>query len=232
MLFEMYQRFAKQMNWKCKIVDSQMEGCGLRAGVIRVDGDEVSSYLSQETGIHRLVRISPFDKNSRRHTSFASVTVSPLITNNSTKSAIRSQDLKVDRFRSSGPGGQHVNKTESAIRLTHIPTGIIVECQNERNQHQNMQMAMELLQAKLDLKNSQIEETKRREVYESKDDNSWSNQIRSYIMHPYSMVKDHIYGVTDNDVQGILNGNLKEFIEEVMRRKMYSDFGIASFTKG
>lgn len=125
-----------------------------------------------------------------------------------------------------------MNKTESAIRLTHIPTGIIVECQNERNQHQNMQMAMELLQAKLDLKNSQIEETKRREVYESKDDNSWSNQIRSYIMHPYSMVKDHIYGVTDNDVQGILNGNLKEFIEEVMRRKMYSDFGIASFTKG
>ena len=120
MLFEMYQRFAKQMNWKCKIVDSQMEGSGLRAGVIRVDGDEVSSYLSQETGIHRLVRISPFDKNSRRHTSFASVTVSPLITNNSTKSAIRSQDLKVDRFRSSGPGGQHVNKTESAIRLTQI----------------------------------------------------------------------------------------------------------------
>ena len=125
-----------------------------------------------------------------------------------------------------------MNKTESAIRLTHIPTGIVVECQNERNQHQNMQMAMELLQAKLDLKNSQMEETKRREMYENKDDNSWSNQIRSYIMHPYSMVKDHIYGVTDNDVQGLLNGNLKEFIEEGMRRKMYNDYGIASFTKG
>ena len=226
----MYQRFAKSMNWGCKVISTQMEGSGLRSGVLKIDGDEVSSFLSQESGIHRLVRISPFDKNSRRHTSFASVNVTPLLSTPSKKhTSIQQSDLIVDRFRASGPGGQHVNKTESAIRLTHIPTGIVVECQNERNQHQNMEMAMQWLQARLDQRERDQEEDAKKAVHASKEDNSWSNQIRSYILHPYSMVKDHLFGVTDDDVKGVLDGNMKEFIEELMRRKMYSDFGIAKF---
>lgn len=231
MLFEMYQRFAKNMNWNCKVVACQSEGSGLRSGVLRIDGDEVSSFLSQESGIHRLVRISPFDKNSRRHTSFASVNVTPLLTNKDqkTSSAIRQSDLIVDRFRSSGPGGQHVNKTESAVRLTHIPTGIVVECQNERNQHQNMEMAMQWLQARLDQRERDAQEEAKKTAHANKDENTWSNQIRSYVLHPYSMVKDHLFGVTDDDVKGVLDGNLREYIEELMRRKMYSDYGIAEF---
>lgn len=231
MLFDMYQRFAKQMGWSCRVVTSQQEGSGLRSGVLRIDGDEVSSFLSQETGIHHLVRISPFDKNSRRHTSFAAVNVSPLVPAEVQQLTIPPQDLKIDRFRASGPGGQHVNKTESAVRVTHIPTGIVVECQNERNQHQNLECAMDLLRARLNQRSKDEQENRKREDYATKDANTWSNQIRSYILHPYSMVKDHLFGVTDNDVQSVLNGELRGFLEEMMRRKMYSDYGLAKFDK-
>lgn len=231
MLFEMYQGFAKQMNWNCETVGSQYDGTCLRSGILRIRGDDISSYLSQESGIHRLVRISPFDKNSRRHTSFASVTVSPVLQRVSKRETLRQQDLQIDRFKASGPGGQYVNKTESAVRITHIPTGIVVECQAQRNQHQNQEMAMELLQAKLDRREQEQEELTKKQSHDNKDPNSWSSQIRSYVLHPYTVVKDHRFGVDDSDVRGILSGNLREFVDEVVRRKLYSDYGLAKFNK-
>ncbi|AAD36646.1 peptide chain release factor RF-2 [Thermotoga maritima MSB8] len=213
MLLRMYMRWAERKGFDVEIVEFQPgEEAGIKDATILIKGEYAYGYLKHESGVHRLVRISPFDAARRRHTSFASVNVIPEI-DDDVDIEIRPEDLKIETFRASGHGGQYVNKTESAVRITHLPTGIVVSCQNERSQHQNKQTALKILKAKL----YQLEmEKKRREIQEIQGelkDISWGNQIRSYIFHPYTMVKDHRTGVETANVDAVMDGDIDMFIE-------------------
>lgn len=213
MLLRMYMRWAERKGYEVEIVEYQPgEEAGVKSAMILIKGDYAYGYLKHESGVHRLVRISPFDAQRRRHTSFASVNVIPEI-DDDVDIEIRPEDLKIETFRASGHGGQYVNKTESAVRITHIPTGIVVSCQNERSQHQNKQTALKILKARL----YQLEmEKRRREIQELQGELkeiAWGNQIRSYVFQPYTLVKDHRTGVETGNVEAVLDGELDIFIE-------------------
>ena len=213
MLLRMYLRWAERHGYKVDVADLQPgEGGGIKSATFTVEGEYAYGYLRAEAGIHRLVRISPYDANARRHTSFASVFVFPAI-DEKIEVVINPADLKVDTFRASGAGGQHVNKTDSAVRMTHIPTGIVVSCQNERSQHKNRAMALKILKARL----FELEERKKREQFEQfskeKKEIAWGRQIRSYVLQPYRMVKDHRTGVEIGNTDAVLDGAIDPFIE-------------------
>ncbi len=212
MLFRMYSRYGEKKGFSLKVTDFQSddEG-GINSATLLIMGDNAYGYLKHEKGVHRLVRISPFDSSGKRHTSFASVDVTPQL-EETVEVDIDPQDLRIDTYRSSGAGGQHVNKTDSAVRITHIPTNLVVCCQNERSQLQNKEMAMKLLGSKL----LEIKEAEHKEnLKEIKGDYSritWGSQIRSYVFHPYTMVKDHRTNVETANVQGVMDGQLEGFI--------------------
>lgn len=212
MLFRMYNRWAEQQNFSVKLIDYQNgEEAGLKAATIAIHGEYAYGYLKSESGVHRLVRISPFDANSRRHTSFASVHVSPEIEDN-IEIEINEDDLRIDTYRASGAGGQHVNKTSSAVRITHAPSGIVVQCQSERSQHKNRESAMRVLRSRL-YQQAMEEQQKEMEKYtESKKKIEWGSQIRSYVFHPYNMVKDHRTGAQTSNIQKVMDGDLEIFI--------------------
>ena len=213
MLFRMYTRWANSKGYKVKLLDYQSaEDAGIKGVTFIVEGPYAYGYLKGETGVHRLVRISPFDAAKRRHTSFASVFVYPEVEED-IEVEIKKEDLKIETYRASGPGGQHVNVTDSAVRITHIPTGIVVQCQNERSQLRNREMAMKVLKARLfELKKKEREKEKEA-LEKSKKEIAWGSQIRSYVLHPYRLVKDHRTGVEKGNVDEVLDGNLDPFIE-------------------
>jgi peptide chain release factor 2 len=218
MLLRMYGMWAESYrNYKFQVV-SYVEGeaAGIRNATIRVAGPMAYGYLKSESGVHRLVRLSPFDASKRRHTSFASVDVIPEL-NEEDEIPIRDEDLRVDTFRSSGAGGQHVNKTDSAVRITHLPTGIVTQCQNERSQHANKRTAMQILQSKLNELEQQKQNQEVLGLRGDKGDIAFGNQIRSYVMQPYTMVKDTRTGVEVSDVQRVLNGDIDEFIRAYLQ---------------
>jgi len=215
MLYRMYSMYAEKNGLEIVITDLLENGIGLKYNTFIVKGEYPYGKLKCEKGVHRLVRISPYDSQKRRHTTFASVEVMPeIINDNSIK--VNNEDLKIDTYRSQGAGGQNVNKTDSAVRITHIPTGIVVTCQNERSQLQNREMALKILKSKLiDLKN-QEEEAKNKEIQGELKKIEWGSQIRSYVFQPYSMVKDHRTNFETSDVAGVMDGNLEDFINDYL----------------
>ena len=222
MLFRMYMRWIERNGFESQIIDLQAgDEAGLKDATIEVRGKYAYGYLKAEAGVHRLVRISPFDANKRRHTSFASVFVLPEIDDNVTIK-IEEKDLRIDTYRASGAGGQHVNKTSSAVRLTHVPTGIVVQCQNERSQLRNRDLAMKLLMAKLYQLKLDEEKAKLNDLEKNKKDIAWGSQIRSYVFQPYTMVKDHRTGVVERNVQVVMDGELEEFIKAYLMGKRYN----------
>ena len=217
MLLRMYTRWAEKNNFDLEIVDTSFgEEAGIKSATFIVKGDFAYGYLKSERGVHRLVRISPFDAAHRRHTSFALVDVIPDI-GNEIEIEIKPEDLKIDTFRASGPGGQYVNKTESAVRITHIPTGIVVECQSERSQHQNRETAMRILKAKLFALERERKEKELQALKGERKDIAWGNQIRSYVLHPYTLVKDHRTGVEVGNIQAVLDGDIDVFISSYLK---------------
>ena len=219
MLLRMYLRWAERKAFHTEIIDYLPgEEAGVKSVTFTVNGDYAYGYLQAESGIHRLVRISPFDAGKRRHTSFASIFVYPEI-KEEIYVEINEDDLRVDTFRSSGAGGQHVNKTDSAVRITHVPTGIVVQCQNERSQHKNRAMAMKVLKARLyELKRKEQEE-KMEQLHSTKKDIAWGSQIRSYTLQPYRLVKDHRTNLEVGNVDAVLDGDLDPFIEAYLVQK-------------
>jgi peptide chain release factor 2 len=219
MLLRMYTRYIERTGWTGTIVDSvEGEEAGIRSVTLRVVGPYAFGYLSADVGVHRLVRISPFDSAARRHTSFASVDVLPEI-EDAGDVEIKEEELKIDFFRAGGAGGQHVNKTSSAVRLTHLPTGIVVQCQNERSQHQNRAVAMEMLRAKLKRMQEAERDKEIAKLYGQKGEIAWGNQIRSYVLQPYTLVKDHRTDVETGKVQDVLDGDIDEFLKAEMHRR-------------
>jgi peptide chain release factor 2 len=213
MLLRMYLRWAEKKGYKREIIDILVgEEAGLKNVTFTVSGPYAFGYLKAETGIHRLVRISPFDAGARRHTSFASVFVIPEISDD-VVIEIDEKDLRIDTFRSSGAGGQHVNKTDSAVRITHLPTGIVVQCQNERSQHKNKATAMKILKARLYDREKKEKAEKLEELHNTKKEIAWGSQIRSYVMHPYRMVKDHRTNRVIHDVDRVMDGDIEELIK-------------------
>jgi peptide chain release factor 2 len=214
MLFRMYLKWAEREGYKSQIMDTLPgEEAGIKSATFSVEGEYAYGRLHAEMGIHRLVRISPFDANSRRHTSFAAVFVYPSA-DDTVDINIEETDLKIDTYRSSGAGGQHVNTTDSAVRITHVPTGIVVQCQNERSQHKNKAMALKILRSRL----YDLELQKRRDdkdtAHKAKKEIAWGSQIRSYVLHPYQMVKDHRTGWETGNVSAVLDGDLNRPIQE------------------
>ncbi len=213
MLLRMYLRYCENRGWQTNLVDQQPgDEAGIKSATFSAEGKAAYGYLKAEMGIHRLVRISPFDANKRRHTSFCSVFVYPDVEDN-IEIEVREEDLRVDTYRASGAGGQHVNKTDSAVRLTHLPSGIVVACQNERSQHRNRAMAMKILKSRLyDL---EMEKRKAEEdiLHAQKKEIAWGSQIRSYVLQPYRMIKDHRTSYETGNVDKILDGDLDAFIE-------------------
>ncbi len=216
MLLRMYSRWIERHGMKSEIVDLLEAEGGLKSVTVHVVGEYAYGYLKSESGIHRLVRISPFDSNRRRHTSFASVFCVPELQDD-IEVDINPDDLRVDTYRAQGAGGQHVNKTDSAVRITHLPTGIVVQCQNERSQHKNKAMAMKVLKSRLYEHFREERDKERKELEKSKKDISWGNQIRSYVFQPYTMVKDHRTKVETGNVQAVMDGELDSFIEEYLK---------------
>jgi peptide chain release factor 2 len=213
MLFRMYLRFCQRHGYHAEVMDYQDgDEAGLKSASIEVKGANAYGYLKAEAGVHRLVRISPFDSNKRRHTSFASVFVYPEIEEN-IEITVDPSELRIDTYRSSGAGGQHVNKTSSAVRITHLSTGIVVQCQNERSQHQNKANAMKMLMARLYQLKKEEDGKKIAEMEKTKKDISWGNQIRSYVFHPYNLVKDHRTDVETSGIQNVMDGDLDAFIK-------------------
>ena len=219
MLFRMYVRWAEAKGMKVHVIDYL---AGDEAGIKNVDftvtGAHAYGYLKSEHGIHRMVRISPFDATGRRHTSFASVSVLPEV-DQDINIEVDDNDLRIDTFRASGPGGQHVNKTSSAIRITHLPTKIVAQCQNEKSQHRNKDMAMKVLKSKLyDLEKNKLDQ-KKQEIHQTQKDIAWGSQIRSYVFNPYRMVKDHRTHVDDGNVEKVMDGGIDGFIDAYLRMK-------------
>lgn len=219
MLLRMYLRWSESHGYKYEITDYQVgEEAGIKSATFLVKGEFVYGYLSAEIGVHRLVRISPFDAAARRHTSFASVFVTPEI-EEEVKILIDDKDLRIDTYRSSGAGGQHVNVTDSAVRITHFPSGIVVQCQNERSQHRNKATALKILKSRL--YEAELEKKRKAldQLEEGKADIAWGSQIRSYVLHPYRMVKDHRTNLEIGDVDSVLNGNVDPFISEYLKKR-------------
>jgi peptide chain release factor 2 len=220
MLLRMYTRWAEKKGFKVETLDYLPgDEAGIKSVTLAIKGHNAYGYLKAEKGVHRLVRISPFDASGRRHTSFVSCEVMPEL-NEDIEIEIRSEDLRVDTYRSSGAGGQHVNKTESAIRITHLPTGIVVSCQTERSQIQNREHAMKMLKAKLYQKEVEEKEKELLEIRGEQKEIGWGSQIRSYVFHPYSMVKDHRTSTESGNVQAVMDGDLDQFINAYLRSKI------------
>ncbi len=225
MLQRMYVRWCERKGYAVSL-QSQTDGetAGIKSCTLMVKGKDAFGWLKSEHGVHRLVRISPFDSNAKRHTSFASISISPVL-DDRIQVDIQEKDLKVDTYRSSGAGGQHVNTTDSAIRITHLPTGTVVTCQAGRSQHQNRDMAMKMLRAKLYEIERRKKEEEKAAVQGVKTDIGWGHQIRSYVLHPYQMVKDLRTGLKTADTQGVLDGDLDEFIYTALSGKIIGDVG-------
>lgn len=218
MLMRMYSRWAEKRGYEVSVLDLLPgEEAGIKSVSMELTGDFAYGLLKAEKGVHRLVRISPFDSQSRRHTSFASVFVYPVV-DDSIEVEVREDDIEMDVYRASGAGGQHVNKTSSAVRLRHLPSGIVVSCQQERSQLKNRATAMKMLKAALYQRAVEEREEKRAEVEATKTDNSWGNQIRSYVFQPYTMVNDHRTELKVGDVQSVMDGNIDVFIEAFLKR--------------
>ena len=217
MLYRMYQHWAERHGFKCKTLDFlDGEEAGLKSAVVLIEGVNAYGYLKCETGVHRLVRVSPFDSSGRRHTSFASLEVMPEI-NDEIEIEISPDQLKVDTYRSSGAGGQHVNKTESAVRITHIPTGIVVACQNERSQHQNREVAMRMLKSKLVEIKEREHLDKIEDIKGVQKEIAWGSQIRSYVFMPYTLAKDHRTGFENGNINAVMDGDLDGFINAYLK---------------
>lgn len=217
MLVRMYTHWAERHNFKVKLIDFlDGEEAGLKSAVLLIEGTNAYGYMKSESGVHRLVRISPFDSSGRRHTSFASIEVMPEISED-TAVEIRDEDLKVDTYRSGGAGGQHVNKTESAIRITHIPTGIVVACQNERSQHQNREVALKMLKSKLIEIKEREHLDKIEDIKGVQKEIAWGSQIRSYVFMPYTLAKDHRTGFESGNISAVMNGDIDGFINAYLK---------------
>ena len=213
MLRRMYMKWSTNQNFKCQLINEHKgDEAGIKSSTIKVEGEYVFGWLKSESGIHRLVRISPFDSGARRHTSFASVWVYPVVDENIDIEIIE-KDLRIDTYRSSGAGGQHVNTTDSAVRITHIPTKIVVQCQNERSQHKNKETCMNMLKARLFNYEIKKREDKTKNIENAKSDIGWGHQIRSYVLHPYRLVKDNRTNYESSNPDKILDGDLDEFLE-------------------
>ena len=216
MLFRMYLRWAERKGYKTELIDLQPgDEAGIKSATFTASGEYVFGYLKSEIGVHRLVRISPYNANGKRHTSFASVFVYPEL-DNDIEVEINDKDLRIDIFRASGAGGQHVNKTSSAIRITHLPTGIVAQCQQERSQHRNRDLAMKVLKARLYQHEKQKQDDKFQAIQDAKTEIAFGNQIRSYVLHPYQMAKDHRIGLDIGNVNAVLDGDIDPFIEGVL----------------
>ena len=216
MLFRMYTRWCEKKGFKVSIIDHQPgDEAGMKSVTFTVTGENAYGYLKVETGVHRLVRISPFNANGKRQTSFTSVFVYPEL-NNEIIVEVEDKDLRVDVFRASGAGGQHVNKTSSAVRITHLPTNIVVQCQQESSQHRNREIAMSVLKARLYQVQKQKQDAKLQALHDGKDDIGFGSQIRSYILHPYQMVKDHRTSCETGNVKSVLDGDIDLFIESAL----------------
>jgi peptide chain release factor 2 len=220
MLLRMYLRWCERKSFKVEMIDLlEGEEAGIKSATFTASGPYASGMLKAESGVHRLVRISPFDASGRRHTSFAAVLVFPEI-DDKIDIEIKQSDLRVDTYRASGAGGQHVNKTSSAVRLTHLPTGIVVQCQNEKSQHRNRDIAMKILKARLYERERRAQQAKVQETHDNLDEIAWGNQIRSYVMQPYRLVKDHRTNVEKGNVDSVLGGELDDFIEAYLLSMM------------
>lgn len=220
MLYRMYTRFAEKENYKVEVLSFQVgDEAGIKNATLRIEGPYAYGFLKAESGVHRLVRISPFDSGARRHTSFASVHVTPDI-EHEIEVEIKESDLKIDTFRSSGAGGQSVNTTDSAVRITHMPTGIVVTCQNERSQISNRDKAMQMLKSKLYQKEQEEAALKKKQLAGEKAEIGFGSQIRSYVFHPYSLVKDHRTNFEVGNVQAVMDGDIKVFIEQYLQKVM------------
>ncbi|MBI1214226.1 MAG: peptide chain release factor 2 [Alphaproteobacteria bacterium] len=225
MIFRMFMRWAEQHGYKVSLMDKQDgEVAGIKSAILEIKGENAYGWLKSESGVHRLVRISPYDSNARRHTSFCSVSVTPVI-DEDIDIKVEEKDIRVDVYRAQGAGGQHVNKTESAVRFTHIPTGIVVACQAERSQHKNRDKAMSMLKAKLYEREIQLRDAERQEREDAKTDIAWGHQIRSYVLHPYQMIKDLRTGHETSNTQAVLDGDLDEFLEASLAYKLTGEAG-------
>jgi peptide chain release factor 2 len=219
MLFRMYSRWVERKGFKFELIDFQPgDEAGIKSVTFTAAGENAFGYLKSETGVHRLVRISPFNASGKRHTSFASVFVYPEL-DSEIVIDIDDKDLRIDVYRASGAGGQHVNKTSSAVRITHLPSGIVAQCQQEKSQHRNKEMAMKVLRARLYQQERQKQDDKLQELHDSKEDIAWGSQIRSYVLHPYQMVKDHRIKLDVGNVNDVLDGGIDRFIEGVLLAK-------------
>ncbi len=228
MLFRMYNRWAERKSFEVELLDLQPgDEAGLKSATLKVKGDFAYGYLKAESGVHRLVRISPFDANSRRHTSFVSVHVFPVV-EDSVEIEIKDEDVRVDTFRASGAGGQHINKTSSAIRITHIPTGIVVTCQTERSQHKNKDSAFSVLKARLYQLQKEEELAKMQKFEQAKKKIEWGSQIRSYVFHPYNMVKDHRTGAETSNVQAVMDGDIDQFIHAYLSDPSFKEAQVST----
>jgi len=220
MLLRMYLRWAERHDYEAEVLDvSQGEEAGIKSAIVEVKGDYVYGYLKSEHGVHRLVRLSPFDADHARHTSFVLVEVLPEA-EEMVDVKINPEDLKVDTFRSSGPGGQHMQKTSSAVRITHLPTGLVATCQGQRSQHQNKEAALKVLYSRLLELDRKKQEEERAKLKGERIEAGWGNQIRSYVLHPYKMVKDHRTDYEVHDAEAVLDGELDGFITEYLRSKV------------
>ncbi len=219
MLFRMYSRWVERKGYAFELIDFQPgEEAGIKSATFTAGGENAFGYLKSEVGVHRLVRISPFNASGKRHTSFASVFVYPEL-DQEINVDLDEKDLRIDTYRASGAGGQHVNKTSSAVRITHLPTGIVVQCQQEKSQHRNRDLAMKVLRARLYQHEKKKQDEKIQDMHDSKEDIAWGSQIRSYVLHPYQMVKDHRISLDVGNVNAVLDGDIDQFIEGVLLSK-------------
>ena len=221
MLLRMYTRWADRRGFKTELIEeSPGEEAGIKSATIKIKGNDAYGWLKTERGVHRLVRISPYDAAARRHTSFASVDLYPEI-DQTIEIDVQDKDLKVDTYRASGAGGQHVNRTDSAVRITHLPTGIVVQCQQDRSQHRNRAMAMDMLRARMYERELQAREEAAQAEHAAKTDIGWGHQIRSYVLQPYQMVKDLRTGIEKGNAQGVLDGDLDDFLEAALAARVF-----------